>query len=150
MVGYWRGSWKDELRSHRSSRAGDDSSFARSQNGKRNQNVNVQQFNPAPGNKEVFRPDRRKFVATGSGCYVLATFEGRVLYIGRTKNLRRRFTEHLESDRMTAVTSDGRAFFFHWLERNDIERGERTWLNACKVADARLPVLNLIDASISI
>ena len=112
--------------------------------------MKIDKLDPLPSGKVAFQLARRNFVPAESGCYAIATFEGHVLYVGRTKMLRRRFSEHLENVKMTSATSEGRAFFFHWLERDDIEKVERTWMNDCKVADGKTPILNSVDASISI
>lgn len=79
-----------------------------------------------------------------SGCYVLSTFSGVVLYVGLATSLRRRFCDHLDDPTKTTETPLGRATLFHWLERPDIERVERTWMNIHLTAEGALPLLNKV------
>lgn len=111
--------------------------------------MNISLLDPMPMYREIFRRDRRIFVSENSGCYVLANFKGVVLYVGLTKNLRRRFGEHLDDPRMCAVTENGSAFFFHWLECNELEKIERTWQNECEIADGELPIMNRVRSPMS-
>lgn len=79
---------------------------------------------------------------SANGCYALTTFEGEVLYVGLTVSLRDRMGQHLEDERKTGLTKLGRAFFFHWIERADLERVERTWLNIHIENEGKMPELN--------
>jgi hypothetical protein len=99
--------------------------------------------------REPFRRDRYRFVADRSGCYVLTTFSGEILYIGLSNNLRRRLEEHLDNPQKTAPTSFGRAVFFHWLETPDLQKVERTWLGAYQITEGRLPILNAMFSPVS-
>ncbi|SRR6266480_1530616 len=104
--------------------------------------MNFDQLNPHPSNVEIFKRSRERFVPTKPGCYVLTTFNGVVLYIGLTENLRRRFGEHLDNPKKTAQTEHGTAFLFHWLETADTYKVERTWLNIHLQNEGVLPELN--------
>ena len=44
--------------------------------------MNVQDLNPYPEHRENFRRDRQRFLPSSAGCYVLASFQGVVLYVG--------------------------------------------------------------------
>ena len=112
--------------------------------------MNVRLLNPLPTSRENFRRDRQRFVPSQSGCYALVSFQGVVLYVGLTENLSRRFGEHLDDPRKTSSTADGRAFFFYWLECDELGRVERTWQNECELVDGKLPVLNEIRSPISV
>lgn len=111
--------------------------------------MKIENLNPKPSCRENFRRDRRIFVPEMSGCYALATFEEDILYIGLAKNLRRRLIDHLNDPRKISKTSNGRAFFFYWLECDELEKIERTWQNSCVLSDGRLPVLNKIVSPVS-
>lgn len=90
--------------------------------------MNVASLRPQPEKKTYFRLSAYRRVPPASGCYVLTSFEGRILYIGKSKNLRRRFDQHLENSAKTQPTPQGRAVWFHWLlhkelHLNALERG---------------------------
>lgn len=78
-----------------------------------------------------------------SGCYVLTSFDGHILYIGQSKNLRRRFEEHLDNLAKTQATSQGRAVWFHWLLHKDLHLNalERGWLNEHAAVEGNWPIL---------
>lgn len=106
--------------------------------------MNVEKLTPRPLLRESFHLSREKFVPDRSGCYVLTTFSGIVLYIGLAKVLRRRLHEHLNSLEKTNITAFGRAVLFYWLESDELQKVERTWLNIHLENEGALPVLNKI------
>ena len=112
--------------------------------------MNVQLLKPCPQHRENFRRDRQKFIPETAGCYVLASFQDIVLYVGLTKDLRRRFGNHLDDPKKTSMTENGRASFFYWLECDELEKVERTWQNECEMADGILPILNRVASPVSI
>nr|WP_249157761.1 GIY-YIG nuclease family protein [Bradyrhizobium sp. KB893862 SZCCT0404] len=87
---------------------------------------------------------RERFVPATSGCYVLTTVDGFVLYVGLAENLRRRLGQHLDNPEKTALTKQGRAVLFHWLESIDTRKIERTWLNIHIQREGVLPELNRV------
>ena len=99
---------------------------------------------PQPTKVEPFRRSRERFLPTAAGCYVLTTFEKDVLYIGLSKNLRRRINEHLDSPTKTSLTADGRAVLVHWIETVELNKVERTWLNIHLLNEGVLPILNSV------
>ncbi len=113
--------------------------------------MKISSLDPSPKHRINFRRDQQKFVPTKAGCYVLATFVGVVLYIGLTKNLQRRFGDHLDDQHKTSTTEYGSVFYFHWieLELNQLEKVERTWQNECELEDGVLPILNKIKSPVS-
>src|SRR2546430_747306 len=86
----------------------------------------------------------QKHVPSISGCYVLTTFKGEVLYVGLSDSLRRRFGEHRGSYEKCEATEIGKAFWFYFLEQpeKEIYRVERTWQNQYCAIHGELPVLN--------
>ena len=112
--------------------------------------MNIQNLDPYPKHREIFRRDRQKFLPNVGGCYVLTSFQDIVLYVGLSKNLRQRFGNHLDDSKKTSMTKNGKAFFFHWLVCDELENIERTWLNECEISDGRLPILNRIASPVSI
>ena len=107
-------------------------------------------LSPLPDKSEPFLRRRERFIPDGPGCYVLTTFEGDVLYIGLSNNLRRRLNEHLSNKKKTQPTSEGRAVLFSWLETEELNKVERTWLNIHLQNEGKLPVLNRVYSPLSI
>lgn len=109
--------------------------------------MNVANLHPPPQEKVLFQLSVYRQVPEDSGCYVLTSSEGRILYIGQSKNLRRRFEEHLDKPAKTQATPQGRAVWFHWLLYEELRLNalERGWLNEHASVEGVLPILN--DAS---
>ena len=106
--------------------------------------MNVANLHPPPQEKVLFQLSVYRQVPEASGCYVLTSSEGHILYIGKSKNLQRRFEEHLDDPVKTQPTPQGRAVWFHWflydaLHLNALERG---WLNEHAAVEGNLPILN--------
>ena len=112
--------------------------------------MKVQDLKPMPDHRENFRHNRQRFIPKKSGCYVLATFQGDVLYVGLTKDLQHRFGDHLDDAKKISKTENGRAFFFHWFECDELEKVERTWQNECELEDGVLPILNRVKSPVSV
>lgn len=106
--------------------------------------MNVGTLTPQPSNSESFRRSRERFITESAGCYVLSTFDGRVLYVGLAENIRRRVNQHLDSRAKTESTTDGRAVIVHWLETKETNKVERTWMNIHITCEGRLPILNSV------
>jgi len=106
--------------------------------------MNILALIPSPTHREIFKRDRERFVPVTSGCYVLTTFDGIVLYIGLSNNLRKRMDEHLDNPQKTKPNERGRAIFFSWIESEDTNKIERTWMNIHIQHEGSLPVLNRI------
>lgn len=104
---------------------------------------------PQPVRCESFLRSRCRFVPDASGCYVLTTFLKEVLYLGLAANLRKRMIDHLDSPEKTSPTEKGRAVLFHWLETNDINTVERTWMNIHIQHEGTLPPLNKVYSPVS-
>lgn len=99
---------------------------------------------------ESFRKSRERFIPDQPGCYVLATFDGDVLYIGLARNLRRRVAQHLDNPAKTASTLKGRAVIVHWRFADNLEQLERTWLAIHEQHEAKLPLLNKVHSPVSV
>jgi hypothetical protein len=106
--------------------------------------MNLSELIPQPTHREPFRRNRERFVPETSGCYVLTSFLGEVLYVGLADNLRRRMNDHLDDPTKTGETRLGRAILFHWIESADTNKIERTWMNSHVVDEGTLPVLNKV------
>ncbi|WP_417911477.1 GIY-YIG nuclease family protein [Candidatus Electronema sp. TJ] len=79
---------------------------------------------------------------------MITNFSNEILYIGLSKNLKRRFCQHLESKEKTASGTYGRPSFFNYLliEERLLEQIERTWIHQFKILHGHLPVLNKVSS----
>jgi excinuclease UvrABC nuclease subunit len=89
-------------------------------------------------------------VPSEPGCYVLTTFEGDILYVGLSDELRRRFGNHRGNDEKCEATSLGKAFWFYYLEQaeKDLNRLERSWMNQYVALHGDYPVLNKVASPV--
>jgi hypothetical protein len=104
--------------------------------------MNVDKLVPEPVKREPFKRNRLRFIPDTPGCYVLATFENVVLYLGLASRLRRRINDHLDDAAKTAETRLGRAVFVFWIEHPGLNKVERTWMNIHIELEGALPILN--------
>lgn len=113
--------------------------------------MNVRLLEPAVSTRVLFKRTSGLFVPGEPGCYVLATFDGSVLYIGLTKKLKRRFEDHLDTDQKVSPTTDGKAVWFHFLicREDQLEFFERSWLEQYRNAEGKLPLLNKVRSPVS-
>lgn len=105
---------------------------------------------PAVQDRFEFSYEFHKFVPILSGCYALTTFDGHILYIGLTDDLHRRFAEHRSNKDKCSLTAQGKSFWFYYLtlEKAELYRIERTWLNSHMDEHGELPILNKINSPI--
>jgi hypothetical protein len=69
--------------------------------------MNLRELMPQPTHCEPFKRNRERFVPETSGCYVLTSFLGDVLYVGLADKLRRRMNDHLDDPIKTGGTRLG-------------------------------------------
>ena len=82
-----------------------------------------------------------------SGCYVITTFSGTILYIGQSVNIRNRMEQHLDGRDKEKETPQGVAYFVHYklwekTKLNDLERG---WANSYQLKAGELPYFNKVN-----
>lgn len=113
--------------------------------------MNISELVPTVQNRLQFTYEFHKFAPSEAGCYVLTTFDGQVLYVGLTEDLKRRFGEHRDNKDKCALTIQGRASWFYYLvlDQKEIYRVERAWLNGHLDAHGVLPILNKINSPVS-
>jgi hypothetical protein len=110
--------------------------------------MKITELVPLPTGKVQFALKSKKLVPSVSGCYVLTTFDGFVLYVGLATSLATRFVQHCETKGKCDPTGDGKAFWFHFLdvESKELNRVERTWQQQFFAIHGRLPILNKVDS----
>ena len=87
-------------------------------------------------------------IPESSGCYVLTSSEGTIMYIGQARNLSRRATQHLDDPAKRVRTKIGYAQWLHFREAalDDLSALERAWADQFKLANkGNLPIFNSID-----
>ncbi len=109
------------------------------------------ELDPSPTEKIEFHLSRYKFIPRKAGCYVLSSLDGHILYIGQSKDLYRRFQQHLEDSEKTGPTLEGRVYLFHYIlyEELNLFTLERTWLNQFSAAHGVIPILNKVDSPVA-
>jgi excinuclease UvrABC nuclease subunit len=112
--------------------------------------MKVTALTPPPTEKVLFRLSSFRLVPAAPGCYVLATSEGIILYVGLAINLKNRFQQHLENPEKTKVTELGRAFLYHWrtYDEQNLNKLERSWLNQFSALHGCRPTLNKMDSPV--
>lgn len=113
--------------------------------------MKIEELSPQPKDKVQFQLSSFKLVPQKTGCYVLTTFEGDILYIGLTDNLFNRFQQHLNNPEKTNPTKEGKAiwFYFTFYDAKNLPKLERTWINHYVAANGRLPILNKVNSPVS-
>ena len=113
--------------------------------------MKVKQLVPRLYRKVEFSFRHHRLVPHEVGCYVLATFDDEILYVGLTENLHRRFSDHRGNNEKCGRTSQGAAFWFYYLACNkkELYRIERTWLNQYHDLHGEWPVLNKIYSPVT-
>ncbi len=112
--------------------------------------MRIEKLVPQPRNRVYFNLTSFKLVPKQAGCYVLATFKNKILYIGLSDNLHKRFQQHLENPEKTNQTADGKAAWFYFIAYNpkNLLELERTWINHFMALHGRLPILNKMNSPV--
>lgn len=113
--------------------------------------ISVYALLPLPEIREYFAWSHHERVPANSGCYVLTTFTGDVVYVGlATKSIRDRMGIHLQTPEKRAVGPLGAAYWFHYLlcDPNRVAYVEQGWMNQTILKTGSRPVLNKVDSPI--
>lgn len=99
---------------------------------------------PKLHNRVPFRLSEARRVPERSGCYVLASIHDDVIYIGQSVNLCQRMQQHLNTSRMTQITSVGLVVWFYYgmIPLEKIEGIESQLIFNYKAVEGQLPPLN--------
>lgn len=84
-------------------------------------------------------------VPPDAGCYILASADDAVLYIGQTNNLRRRISQHLNTRRMrqdTVGAGGARFFYYRLLPAKEVYEIEQLLLFKHRYREGQWPALN--------
>ncbi len=113
--------------------------------------MKLEKLIPLPQSKVHFKLSSFKKVPKEKGCYILATFEKDILYIGLSENLNDRFQAHLANPEKTNPTIEGKAiwFYFSAYDPKNLPKLERTWINQFVAVHGRLPILNKVNSPMS-
>ena len=103
---------------------------------------------PPPERNIVFAHFDIARIPSVSGCYALATFDRRVVYVGQTRDLNQRIRQHLEDNAKQAKTPWGVAHRIYYrecvvLELSDLESA---WVDQFRLANrGKLPHFNKVE-----
>jgi hypothetical protein len=109
--------------------------------------MKVSRLSPAPTQQTKFAWSDHKAVPNQPGCYVLATYDNDVLYVGlATKSIRSRMGNHLDTPKKRGGADLGVPFWFYYIERpaNEVSPIERGWMNQSILDDGKMPPLNVV------
>ena len=106
--------------------------------------MNVANLHPELHNRVPFRLSETLLVPDDSGCYALVSIYQDVIYIGRSSNLNQRMKQHLDTPRVTQVTSVGLVnwFYFDFWAPHEICFIEGQLLFNFKATEGSWPPLN--------
>lgn len=113
--------------------------------------MKVERLSPPPTQQIKFAWSHHKTAPPQAGCYVLATYDNEVLYVGlATKSIRSRMGSHLDTPSKRIGDSLGVPFWFYYIERPAAEVGpiERGWMNQSILDDGKMPPLNKVYSPI--
>jgi len=79
-----------------------------------------------------------------SGCYILTTYRGCILYIGQSGNIAKRVKQHLDGGEKREETPSGVAFWVYYelCPRVDMNSLEGGWINSYILNEGNLPYFN--------
>lgn len=103
---------------------------------------------PSAETSVVFEHFDVRRVPADSGCYALAVFDGRIAYIGQTRNLNQRMRQHLDDMEKRAKTPWGVAqrFYFRKCATDGLSDLEGAWVDQFRVANrGDLPFFNKVE-----
>lgn len=103
---------------------------------------------PAVEERVTFEHFDVRRVPAVSGCYALAAFDGRILYIGQTRDLNQRMRQHLDDKAKRAATPWGVAqrFYFRKCPPAGLSDLESAWVDQFREANGgKLPFFNKVE-----
>lgn len=112
----------------------------------------VSSLRPSVTERAQFLWSEHKAVPSEPGCYVIASYDLTVLYIGlATRSVRSRMGDHLDS---AAKRKGAKGLLPYWLyfrlvAPTEVHALERGWLNQSILEDGALPPLNRAHSPIS-
>lgn len=107
----------------------------------------VSSLTPEIGDKAEFSYSALRDIPEESGCYVLTTYDGTILYIGQSINVCRRIEQHLDKDDKRKKTPWGVAFWAYYalcpaIELDALEGG---WVYQYRMREkGNLPFFNKV------
>ena len=113
--------------------------------------MKVADLKPPAATRVKFSLSDQRLVPQHPGCYVLVSFVGEILYIGKAENLRSRFRTHRDSEEKRGAVNGKSAhwFYFAQFSKNELFRVERGWLHQYETLHAELPRMNKIHSPVS-
>lgn len=109
--------------------------------------MKVDKLFPLPAERAQFAWSHHVTVPDRSGCYVLATYDGEVLYVGlATSSIKNRMGSHLDTPEKRKGAPSGVPFWFYYLEKPaaEVAAVERGWMNQAILDDGEMPFLNRV------
>lgn len=110
--------------------------------------MKVSELKPPPIERILFKRWQQRTTSPQThGCYVIASIDEDILYIGQSVNIGDRMDDHLGDTPKNRMTSEGIAYWLYYVicessgELNNLERG---WVLQYRGREGKLPPLNKI------
>lgn len=110
--------------------------------------MKVSELNPRPVDHIRFDGWQQHIASPQErGCYVIASFDDDILYIGQSVDIGKRMESHLTDDRKRKLTPDGVAYWLYYIvcpNDDDLNALERGWVLQYRGREGKLPPFNKI------
>ena len=110
--------------------------------------MKVSELNPRPVDRIRFDDWQQRIASPQEpGCYVIASFDDDILYIGQSVDIGKRMESHLTDNRKRKLTPDGVAYWLYYTirqEGSDLNALERGWVLEYRGREGKLPPFNKI------
>ena len=113
--------------------------------------MNVNELIPKPAFKVQFKLSNYIFIPKEAGCYILATFDNDIIYVGASDSLFYRFQQHLNNAEKANPNHEGKAIWFYYKSYDSVNLPtlERTWINQFVMNHGKFPMLNKINSPVN-
>ena len=112
----------------------------------------VSDLAPITDDRVIFSYPKSHEVPEDSGCYVITTLDGTILYIGQSINIRSRMRDHLYTKEMTATMPSGESaywFYYTLCPAAELNQLEGNWIDDHKLNEGgKLPPFNDVNPTI--
>lgn len=110
--------------------------------------MKVSELKPRPAERILFKSWQQRIAAPQQrGCYVIASVDEDILYIGQSEEISERMNDHLTNPRKRQLTSEGVAYWFYYTvceTGDDLNALERGWVLQYQGREGKKPPFNKV------
>ena len=94
--------------------------------------------------KTNFSYQKYSLIPKESGVYAITNYKGDILYIGISINLKKRFSDHIDSNKFHDITPIGKSYWFYYILKDpqNHRKFERGLIHHIELFDGALPWFN--------